>query len=119
MQNNDSHGSNYVDRVREDTLRYVRGLLTENEELRMALARLESETALLRDDLSTTRKELLHHRDHEQQLEEVLNRVRDETEQYQARYAEVEMHNANLANLYVASYQLHGTLDRSLVLAAM
>src|SRR5262245_25618432 len=29
------------------------------------------------------------------------------------RFAEIEQQNSNLANLYVASYQLHGLLDRA------
>ncbi len=116
---NDNQGSEYVDRLREDTQRYVRGLLAENQEMRLATARLENETALLRETIDNAQRELLQHREHEQQLQEALNRVRAETEQYEAQYAEVEMRNTNLANLYVASYQLHGTLDRAAVLAAM
>ena len=37
----------------------------------------------------------------------------------QLRIAELESDNERLANLYVASHQLHGTLDRSVVLSAI
>ncbi|MEN8183312.1 MAG: GAF domain-containing protein [Myxococcota bacterium] len=39
-----------------------------------------------------------------------------ENQQLATRYVEVEQENNNLANLYVASYQLHSTLDLSEVL---
>ena len=37
--------------------------------------------------------------------------VESENKDFAARYVEVEEENNNLANLYVASYQLHSTLD--------
>jgi GAF domain-containing protein len=45
--------------------------------------------------------------------------IKAETKAYSSRYAEVEQQNSNLANLYVASYRLHGTLDRTEVIAAI
>lgn len=102
----------YVDRVRDDTQRYMRYLLTENEQLRVASARLETE-------LSEVRQELSQRHNVERELAETLERIREEGQQSLARYAEVEMHNANLANLYVTSYQLHGTLQRDAILAAL
>jgi len=104
--------NSYVDRVREDTQKYVRRLLSENEELRVTTAKLESEVAVLR-------QELAHRQNTERELQSSLERIRRESEQYFAQYAEVEMNNANLANLYVASYQLHGTLEREAVLGAI
>jgi K+-sensing histidine kinase KdpD len=106
-----NHGS-YVDRVREDTQKYVRRLLSENEELRLSLAQLESQAALMRQELEQRQRA-------QDELAHAVDRIRRESQQYAAQYAEVEMHNANLANLYVASYQLHGTLSRASVLEAM
>ena len=48
-----------------------------------------------------------------------LTEAEEESRDFAARYVEVEQQNANLANLYVASYQLHGTLDRERVLGAI
>jgi GAF domain-containing protein len=45
-----------------------------------------------------------------------LDRTRAESQGYSSRYAEIETQNSNLANLYVASYRLHGTLDRKEVI---
>jgi len=88
---NDAALPSYVDRVREDAQNYIRHLLSENEQLRIAVA----------------------------QLAETMDRIRDEGQRYLAQYAEIELHNANLANLYVASHQLHGTLDRGAILEAL
>ena len=40
-----------------------------------------------------------------------LRSVEHENQQFAERYLEIEEENNNLANLYVASYQLHSTLD--------
>jgi hypothetical protein len=52
-------------------------------------------------------------------LKERLEEIERESQSFSARYVEVEQQNTNLANLYVASYQLHGTLDRERVLGAI
>lgn len=109
---NDSTLPSYVDRVREDTQNYIRHLLAENEQLRVAGAQLGSE-------LSRLRQELSQRQDVERELAETMERIREEGQRYRAQYAEVEMHNANLSNLYVASHQLHGTLDREAILTAL
>jgi hypothetical protein len=113
-----NHGS-YVDRVREDTQKYVRRLLSENEQLRLSLAQLESQNTDMRHELAAVREEVEQRRRAQDELAHAVERIREESQQYAAQYAEVEMHNANLANLYVASYQLHGTLRRTAVLEAM
>src|SRR5204863_3567351 len=48
-----------------------------------------------------------------------LQQIHAETESYRSQFAELEQHSANLANLYVASYQLNGTLDRDAVLTTI
>ncbi|HEX7153366.1 MAG TPA: GAF domain-containing protein [Thermoanaerobaculia bacterium] len=111
MSNETNHTS-YVDRVREDTQKYVRRLLGENEQLRVTIAQLESEIGRVKQEL--TQRQVVEH-----ELQLAVERIRAESEQYMAQFAEVEMHNANLANLYVASYQLHGTLERDTVLNSM
>jgi nitrate/nitrite-specific signal transduction histidine kinase len=54
-----------------------------------------------------------------QRLTARLETVENESRAFSARYVEVEQQNTNLANLYVATYQLHGTLNREAVLAAI
>ena len=118
MQNDSGHGG-YVDKIREETQTYVRKLLLENENLRVYLAQMENQIARLQRELRAAQDEIAHHQTQEDQLSAKLQDIRRESEQTLAQYSQLEQHNANLANLYVASYQLHGTLDRSAVLAAM
>ena len=55
----------------------------------------------------------------EQVLRERVQTIEEESRSFSARYVEVEQQNTNLANLYVASYQLLGTLDRDRILEAI
>jgi nitrate/nitrite-specific signal transduction histidine kinase len=45
------------------------------------------------------------------ELQGTVQQLQQQTEDFSSRYAEVEEQNNNLANLYVATYQLHSTLD--------
>jgi nitrate/nitrite-specific signal transduction histidine kinase len=116
----------YVFKVREDTRRYVQDLLGENEKLRSLVASLESEKSRLLSEKMTLQEKLLALREeldrvvHEQSdLRRQLTEVAAANQRYSHQYGEVEQQNNNLANLYVASYQLHSTLDRGEVLAAI
>ncbi|HEY6842791.1 MAG TPA: GAF domain-containing protein, partial [Thermoanaerobaculia bacterium] len=46
-----------------------------------------------------------------ERLRRKLGELEEQTKDYEARYTEIEQQNNNLASLYVASYQLHSTLD--------
>ena len=85
----------FLEKVAAETREYVQSLLDENERLGMRIGELDTA-------LNVTRAEL------EQRNQE-----------FAERYLEVEQQNTNLANLYVASYQLNGTLDRERVVAAI
>src|SRR6185295_2122768 len=50
------------------------------------------------------------------ELQDQLAHIEEENQRFSEKYVEVEQHNANLANLYVASYRLHSTLKRQEVL---
>ncbi|MEO8033339.1 MAG: GAF domain-containing protein [Acidobacteriota bacterium] len=119
MKENENSPGSYVDKVRDDTGRYVRQLLKEHEDLRVVFAQLENENARMREEASKLRQDLDSRRREEQALHERLMAIREESQDYLRRFSELESNNANLANLYVASYQLHGTLDREAVLNAI
>jgi nitrate/nitrite-specific signal transduction histidine kinase len=99
-------------------MEFTRELLRENERLRRRLLQIEEEqesAARNPEDWNKLRLELLQ-RIHtlEEEFEscrERLAQVEAENQQFAARYVEIEEENNNLANLYVASYQLHSTLD--------
>jgi len=99
---------------------FAEELMRENERLRFRVAELEqSRTPPSPSKHSTTtemdpnalreRLEAL-----EQEREALLTRfagVERQNHDYVSRYAEIERENNNLANLYVASHQLHSTLE--------
>jgi nitrate/nitrite-specific signal transduction histidine kinase len=92
-------------------------LLREDARLRARLRDLEAENAVLRAqvasddairDLLATIEKL------EKEKKDLLSRVHDAQAsgaQFASRFHEIEEENAKLASLYVASHQLHSTLD--------
>jgi hypothetical protein len=103
----------------EDRAEAAADLGLANAALRALADSLQGDIRRLQEEVTSLRAVAeLHQREHHQ-LESQLERVRKETERDSARYAEIEQQNSNLANLYVASYRLHGTLDRKEVLAAI
>ena len=102
---------------------FTKELLQENERLRRQLHEVQNrQEAAARnpDDWNKLRQELLSRiHDLEEEYETVrvrLSEVEEENHKFAERYLEVEEENNNLANLYVASYQLHSTLDADEVL---
>jgi hypothetical protein len=99
--------------------RMAEDVLEENEALRAVAASLEHEKLRLQEQNLRLRGELARHREEQAGLQERLANIEDESRQFSARYAEVEQENSNLANLYVASYRLHGTVERRQALAVI
>jgi nitrate/nitrite-specific signal transduction histidine kinase len=86
---------------------FTEELIRENERLRYRVVQLETEMQALRELVA--RIESL-----EAERDELLKRyegVPAETQDLERRFHEIERENNNLANLYVASYQLHSTVD--------
>ncbi|HJV64355.1 MAG TPA: GAF domain-containing protein [Geomonas sp.] len=95
---------------------FTQELLRENERLRFRLLELEKGQAGGAGEGSPAEVQRLAERiaNLEQEKQEILGRIRQveaENQDFAARYLEVEDENNNLANLYIASYQLHSTLD--------
>jgi nitrate/nitrite-specific signal transduction histidine kinase len=125
MADNREHGG-YVLKVREDTTRALVALRSDNERLRTQLATVDSDRSRLRteklnlqDQLMSTREQLGRRMDEHSELIRRLTEIERENERVAGEFIDIETQNANLASLYVASYQLHGTLDRDQVLAAI
>jgi len=121
-----SAGGNYVQKVREDTNRVMADLKGQNERLRVMVAALESdrsrlqtEKIRLQEQLMNVREDLAQRMDQHSTLVRRLSDVQRENESVAGRFVEIETQNTNLANLYVAGYQLHGSLDRQQVLGAI
>ena len=120
----DAGAGQYVHKVVDSTRRYVRELLTENGKLRSLVASLETENGQLREErlrvqerLLAMREEMDRTRAEEVTLQRKLATVETEHRHFAEQFEVVEQQNSNLANLYVASYRLHGTLDREEVLS--
>jgi nitrate/nitrite-specific signal transduction histidine kinase len=94
---------------------FTEEVIRENERLRYRMVQLEKEKM----DLSgTLMKEIERLRVENAQMAKKLgfldsrfHEIEAENKDFAIRYVEVEEQNESLANLYVASYQLHSTLD--------
>ena len=107
-----SKNRSYIRIAQEEQQQYAQRLLSENERLRAAVARLESDKRTSDEQARIATTELA-------KLRAELENVASENEQYLERYQQIEIHSSNLANLYVASYQLHTSIDRESVLKAI
>ena len=107
-----SNPESYVEKVRDDTRRYVQALLEENGKLRVLTASLESENRFLNEQIAGLQKDAAAHRAERERLQKNLAAVEEENRRFSEQYVEVEQQNTDLASLYVASYRLHATLDR-------
>lgn len=103
-------------------LRFTEELLEENERLRFRIATLEAQapgherqkeaagSEALIEALTRQVRELEAERT---RLLESFKQVEERNLDYQSRYAEIEEEHNNLANLYIAAYQLHATVGFS------
>jgi hypothetical protein len=137
----------YVRRVNEDTRRYAEQLLAENRNLRersgslhaerdrlqeelarsqseclgfrSSLVELRQDHARLEADLAAARSTLASHERERPMLDSERLRIDVDNRRFTEQFAALEQQNNNLANLYVASYRLHETLERATVLAVL
>jgi hypothetical protein len=101
---------------------FTEELMRENERLRYRVVELEEERRALatrREETpgspqATLRELVARIEALETERDTLLNRFRGverENQDFHSRYHDIERENNNLANLYVASFQLHSTLD--------
>jgi K+-sensing histidine kinase KdpD len=109
-------GRHYVERLRQDAHRYGRELLDENRRLRDLVLAIQTEAHRLREQLQATKAEAERNTREHADLQQRLCEVQSESRRFAQQFEAIERQNTNLANLYVASYQLAGTLDRERVL---
>src|SRR5258708_4161427 len=114
-QNRNDHGA-YVRKVQEGTQSFAQDVLGEIERLQLLVATLEAEMNRLHEQAISLRAENERHQKEQARLQVQLDSTRAESQRYSTRYTEIEQQSSNLANLYVASYRLHGTLDRQEVI---
>ena len=94
---------------------FTQDLLKENERLRYRVLELEKNQPLDGESSDSALRRLTERiADLEREKQEILGRIKrveEENQDFALRYVEIEDENSNLANLYIASYQLHSTLD--------
>ncbi|HEU4887496.1 MAG TPA: GAF domain-containing protein [Thermoanaerobaculia bacterium] len=104
--------TSYVLQARDEQQQYTASLLRENEKLRSIVAMIESDYYRIEEQHRTAVNEL-------DRLRSRFQEVAVENERYAEQYQQIEAQSSNLANLYVASYQLHSSVDREAVLGAI
>jgi K+-sensing histidine kinase KdpD len=117
MDRDTDGGGRYINKVRDETTRYIRELLGEVDNLRGKIERFEGENRDLHKRLAMLELELENYRSTQFDLQQELVRIEAAKRRFLEQYRDVEQENNNLANLYVASYRLHQTLERPEVLA--
>jgi hypothetical protein len=93
---------------------FTEELLKENERLRFRLAESETHSGKTSQDAVLVQELMEKIRRLEEERQDLARRfaeVEAENKDFVSRYIEVENENNNLLNIYVASYQLHSTLD--------
>jgi hypothetical protein len=104
----------------EKGLSFTKEILAENERLRFRVAGLEAEAEATRRHGGTPsgdalvealRRQVAELEAEKTRLLASFREVETLNLDYQQRYAEIEAEHNNLANLYIASYQLHSTLS--------
>ncbi len=93
---------------------FTEELLKENERLRFRAAELELRATPAEGDGPLVHELMEKVQRLEADREEVMRRFQEveaENKDFASRYVEIENENNNLLNIYVASYQLHSTLD--------
>lgn len=88
---------------------FTEQLLRENQRLRHRLAAFEQ--AVDASEIEALRQEISRLDSEKRVITERFREVEERNREYMERFLEIEEQNNNLANLYVASYQLHSTLD--------
>jgi len=94
-------------------------LRRENGGLRQQIREARMEALSATEDLLEARRDLSSRELALAQIRERMQAADLETERLADRFSVVEKQNHNLANLYVASYRIHGTLDRGEVIEAL
>ena len=100
-----SAGRSYISQAREEQQQYVNGLLRENEKLRATAAIAEEQQRAAAAELERLRAR--------------FDEVAVENQRFAEQYQHIEEQSGNLANLYVASYQLHNSVDHDTVLTSI
>jgi len=106
-------------RLYQEKMRLAEIAARENEALRAIISTQDTEKFRLQKQLLLAQEERHRQETERISLEKRLNEIENENRAFTEQYMAVEEQNSNLANLYVASYRLHETLNREEVLSSI
>jgi F0F1-type ATP synthase delta subunit len=105
-------------RLREE-IASARVTTAEAEALRDQLRHAEDARRRAEDESSQLKRSLESQQAEHERLRRMLSQIDEDNRRYMDQFVTLEHQNNNLANLYVASYRLHGTLDHDEVIASV
>ena len=111
--------SGFVQKLTASAQKHAEELFEQNERLKSLVASLEEKQSLISEELSSLRDERDALRAERGKLKNVLDEALAQNRRDIERSALVEQQCTSLANLYVATFKLHGSLERADVLAAI
>ena len=109
----------YSRRVQAETEEYIRELLDQTQRLRAVASSLQAEKESLWQELSLSARRARQAPEEEETLQHRLAEIARANQESLDRYQAVVMQNASISYLYVATYRLHGSIDRDSVLLAI
>jgi regulator of replication initiation timing len=111
--------SGFVQKLTASAQKHAEELFEQNERLKSLVASLEEKQTQISEELSGLREERDALRAERAKLKNVLDEALAQNRRDIERSALVEQQCTSLANLYVATFKLHGSLERPEVLAAI
>jgi hypothetical protein len=99
--------------------RLLEAALADNAALRTENGALRAERECLQERVAGFREEAARQQSRQAQIESHPQQIEEANRRSSEEYMSVQQENANLANLYVASYRLHGTVERREVVLAI
>ena len=111
--------SAFVQKLTASAQKHAEELFEQNERLKSLVASLEEKHNQISEELSSLREERDALRAERGKLQHVLDEALAQNRRDIERSALVEQQCTSLANLYVATFKLHGSLERADVLAAI
>lgn len=97
----------------------LQGIERENQALQDLLASIEREKQRLQQQLTALREDGERRARDQSHLRDELATIAARSQGFSQQLLQIERQNSNLANLYVATYQLHGSVEREVVLATI
>jgi regulator of replication initiation timing len=91
----------------------------DNAALRTENGALRAERECLQERVAEFREAAAFQQSRQAEIESHLKQIEEANRRSAEEYVSVQQENANLANLYVASYRLHGTVERGEVVLAI